>query len=352
MTATIERATESMVSPAPRAEWLQVAAADPDAMPTQFPAWTDAACSAGRWCDASRLYTRRDGRRLVLPMVRARVPAGIGFELSMPAHWGFGGLLAEGGVTAEDVDLVMTDLASNGPVSRRIRPNPLHGDLWRGAAAGAEIVPRRAHVVDLEGGPDAVWKRFHTNARRGVRISERSALEVEQDDTGRLLPEFFHLLELSRARWAAEANEPLWLARQRYRRYDTLEKWQRIATYLGRDCTVWIARSGGRAAAGIVVLFGGNAHMTRSAMDKPLAAKTHAMAALEWYAMREACERGARAFHLGESGSSSSLSRAKEERGGRPFDYPEVRLERLPVTALDRALRTGVKRAIGFREAT
>ena len=55
-------------------------------------------------------------------------------------------------------------------------------------------------------------------------------------------------------------------------------------------------------------------------------------------------------FHLGESGSSGSLSDYKERFGARPFDYPELRLERLPITRADRARTVGVKRVIGFRE--
>jgi hypothetical protein len=55
-------------------------------------------------------------------------------------------------------------------------------------------------------------------------------------------------------------------------------------------------------------------------------------------------------FHLGESGRSSSLSDYKERFGARPHEYPELRIERVPVTAADRAARSVVKRVIGFRE--
>ena len=48
--------------------------------------------------------------------------------------------------------------------------------------------------------------------------------------------------------------------------------------------------------------------------------------------------------------ASASLSDYKERFGARPHDYPELRIERIPVTAVDRAARSVVKRAIGFRE--
>ena len=69
-----------------------------------------------------------------------------------------------------------------------------------------------------------------------------------------------------------------------------------------------------------------------------------------WHAIRSACASEAGAFHLGESGGSASLADYKERFGAQAVDYPELRLERLPITRADHLARTVVKRAIGFRE--
>jgi hypothetical protein len=340
-----------VVSPAPREAWESACLLDPEVLPTQQPAWTDAACSNGRFVDASRLYRIPDGRRLVLPMVRQRVGGSFGVEASMPTHWGFGGLIGEGGVTAADVCLVLDDLATRRLLRQSIRPNPHHGRLYaQHAPAGSISIPRRAHVLDLSGGAEVVFKGFADSRRRAIRKAERSGIEVECDTTGRLLPEFFELYASSEARWAEQQHEPAALARFRTRFRDTIGKWQAIARHLDGGCRQWVARHDGRAVASIIVLFGVNAHYTRGAMDKERAGPLRANDLLMWQAIQAACEIDAESFHLGESGASSSLSDYKERFGARAFDYPELRLERLPITRTDRAARTAVKRVIGFRE--
>jgi hypothetical protein len=340
-----------VVSPAPRALWDAVRADDPDVLPTQSPAWTDAVCATGRWADASRLYRVDGGRRLVLPAVRQRLGGPFGVEASMPTHWGFGGLIADGGVTAADVRVVLDDLAARRVLRQSLRPNPRHGHLYRGAAPrGSVAIARRAHILDLAGGADVVFKGFAESRRRAVRKGEKSGLDVECDTTGRLLPEFFELYARSEARWAEQQHEPAALARFRTRFRDTIQKWQNIAAHLDGGCRQWVARHDGRPVASIIVLFGTNVHYTRGAMDKELASPVRANDLLMWKAIQAACEIGAESFHLGESGTSGSLSDYKERFGARPFDYPELRLERVPFTRADTAARSVVKRVIGFQD--
>jgi hypothetical protein len=141
------------------------------------------------------------------------------------------------------------------------------------------------------------------------------------------------------------------LARFRTRFRDTIEKWQTIAAHLDGGCRQWVARHDGRPVASIVVLFGANVHYTRGAMDKELASPVRANDLLMWHAIQAACATGAASFHLGESGPSGSLSDYKERFGARPLDYPELRLERVPITRADTAARTVVKRLIGFQDS-
>ena len=352
MTQVLPLRALEIVSPAPRAIWNDVAAADPHALVTQTPAWTDALCASGFHRDASRLYVTPLGRNIIVPMVRRRgLPGRTRMEASLPAHWGFGGVLAPDGATTDDVRIALSDLQQRRVLRQTIRPNPLHHDMWAAHTSGVVRVPRRAHVIDLAGGPDAVWDNFRSNARRAVRSSEKKGVTVEHDTQGRLLPQFFGLLELSRVRWSKQLHEPAWLARMRNRATDSIEKWQRISATLAGQCHVWIASVDAKPAAGIVVLMGRNAHYTRGAMDKDVAGPSYANYALHWRALQLACEQGARSYHMGESGTSTSMARYKEQFGARPYDYEELRIERLPLTRADTAIRSTVKRVVGFKDA-
>src|SRR5207302_6357516 len=81
-------------SPATRDDWEEVLRADPLALETQSPAWTDAMCASGGFEDASRLYVDRGGRKVVLPMLRRSLPGrAVAVEGSHPPHCGVGGVL-------------------------------------------------------------------------------------------------------------------------------------------------------------------------------------------------------------------------------------------------------------------
>jgi Acetyltransferase (GNAT) domain len=328
-----------------REVWERVAASDPEVLVSQTPAWMDAVCMSGRWIDVTRQY-EVDGRRIVVPLAR-RAPTigGLTIDASPPTGWGFGGLIAEGGVHAEDIAVVVADLARRPGLRLLIRPNPLQRDRWL-KVAGTPIA-RCAHVLDLRPGTDAIWASMR--ARRQVRKAQR-CVDIETDATGRLLTVFFDLLHLSRERWAQQQHEPRWLAQWRGRRLDPLVKWRRIATALGDRCRVSIAWAQGRPAAGLIVLQGRNAHYTRGAMDYELAAPTYASTGLQWKAICDAVDAGCSWYHMGETGASQSLSRFKESFGAHPHDYVEYRFERLPFTRVDHAARGAVKRLVGFRE--
>ena len=341
----------SVTTPADRGVWEEVLAADPRALVTQSPVWLDCLCQVGGYVDASRLYELADGRRLVVPL--ARKP-GFFRQASLPESWGFGGALVEGELTAADARVVLDDLGESRTLRTSLRPNPLSAGAW--AAAGGDralATPRLAHVLDLEGGFDRVWnERFTPHARRAVQKAERSGLSVECDTTGRLVPVYYDLYERSLERWAHNLHEPLWLARLRAQRRDPRRKIEAIARALGASARVWVASLDGRPAAALLVLQGANAHYTRGAMDRELAAPTRANHLLHRLAIEDACTAGCGVYQMGESGTSSGLARFKEGFGATPSRYAEYHLERLPITATDRYVRSAVKRVIGFQEAT
>jgi len=340
----------SAISPAPLDACRDVGRADPYAPETQSPGGTDATCEGGGYQDVGRCYDVC-GRVMVLRMVRPEGAGVVACDAANPLQCGSGGLLAPGGATAADTATVFRDLAERHVVLQTIWPNPLLAPHWAPSVpASATVVPRLGHMLDLEGGFDHVWrKRFKGSARTGARKAERSGVEVECDTTGRLVPEMHEMLEHAVARWARQQHEPLWLARRRQKSRDPLQRFEAIARHLGDRCRVWIARVEGRPAACMLVLLGANAYDFRAAMSEDLK-HYRAQDLIERLSVEEACKAGCRYYYMGDSGWSQSLSRYKEQFGARPYHYAEYRLERLPISRVERAIKSVVKRAIQFRD--
>jgi hypothetical protein len=85
-------------------------------------------------------------------------------------------------------------------------------------------------------------------------------------------------------------------------------------------------------------------------MDVELAGPTRANYLLHRLAIEDACRAGCRTYHMGETGGSSSLAQFKEALGARPHEYAEYVAEALPLTSIDRGLRTAAKRVLRFRD--
>ena len=330
-------------SPAPRDAWTELVRTTPDALVFQTPEWTDCLCAAGRYRDASRLYETRDGRRLLVPMVRrAGMAWPFRLEASLPYGWGFGGIVVSHPLAASDVSGVLDDLRGDGAVRVSLRPNPLSAQAWaEGAPPRIGSVRRSAHILDLEGGFDEIWqRRFSRSARRATRKAERSELTVTCDTSGALVPVFYSLYLMSVDRWAGQTGEPLWLARRRAALREPEEKFRRVAEHLGEACQIWVAWLGDRPAATVVVLrHGRSASYWRGAMDTELAGRSQANYLLHSRAIEEACRAGCRYYHMGETGASESLAEFKARFGARPYDYLEYRIERLPLTAMSERVR-------------
>lgn len=243
-----------VVSPAPRSDWSRLCGTDPAATLCQTPEWTDALCDNTAWEDASRYYEMSDGVEGVLPLVR-RGPATIAsVHASMPAGWGMGGVVARHKMSSEDLGLITTDLQDHPGLGFRILPNPLgyQRENFPGIP-GLHILPRFAHVLDLDGGFETVWReRFRQTARRNVRKANKQGIEIERDSSGRLIPVYQALLERSVERWAAGSREPHWLARVRTRQADPPGKFEHLAEALGDRMVTMVAWYRGEPAAAVL----------------------------------------------------------------------------------------------------
>jgi hypothetical protein len=355
MSATREFAGRlGVVVPAPRSVWRNVVDADPNALVYHTPEWVDCLCSTEPYEDATRLYETRDGRVLVLPMVRRRYAGGaFSRQASFPPGWGTGGLLSRDPLRPDDVAAVLADLHRDRTVVRTfIQPSSRTSAAWGAARMhGVKTVPRLAHVLDLSGGFDVVWgQRFRGAARTAVRKAEKSGVQVEHDTTGELLPRFEDLRRRSVERWARQQHEPLALARWRARRQNGLAKFRAIAAAVPDSFHLYLAVHEGVTVAGILVYHRAGVMYSRGAMIKELAGPVRANYLLHSHAIENACAEGCGFYDFGESGGSAQLAQFKTRFGATPAPYREYVIERLPLTEIDRTLRTGVKRIIGFRE--
>ncbi|WP_217240866.1 GNAT family N-acetyltransferase [Streptomyces sp. AC555_RSS877] len=342
-------------TPAPREVWQQLVEADDDVLVTQTPRWLECICATGGYEDASRLYEFDSQRTVLVPLARRRGwPARLIGEDAWPSEWGIGGPLADGEPTLAQARAVFEDL-SRLPANRiSVRFGPRAAPVWAAAVPGAFQPARNmTYILDLKGGFDTVWQeRFKSATRTAVRKGEKAGLEVEVDRTGRLVPTFYELYQLSVTRWAAQQHEPAALARWRRRRIDPLCKFQAVAEVFGDNCAVWLASHGGQPAAAMIVLqHGHHAKYWRAGMDKPLASPARASTLLHRYAIEDACAAGCRCYHLGDSPGGSSVSTFKERLGARGYPSFAYRRERFPMTTVDQRLRGVVKRVIGFQDA-
>ncbi|MFI8230266.1 GNAT family N-acetyltransferase [Streptomyces sp. NPDC085900] len=343
-----------VTTPVPRETWWTLARTDAATHVTQTPAWLDCVCATGPFRDASRLYEFENGSRLVLPLVtRRRRPPSLTAQESWPGGWGTGGPVSSGGVGPREARAVFDDLARLPALRVGLRLRPEDSEVWAGAVpAGFQEDRHTVHVLDLEGGFGEVWeRRFHRGVRRGVRRAERSDVEVEVNRTGRLVPEFYQLFEQSIVRWAARQHEPLALARWRRKRAFPREQLEAVSDLLGESCAIWMARRAGEPTAAIVVLrHGQHAKFWHAAMNRDLAHPVRANHLLHRLAIDDACAAGCLRYDMGGSRQGASLAAFKEGFGADLFVSPRYYRERLPVSAVDRGLRTAVKRVIRFRE--
>lgn len=341
----------NVVSPVPREKWRTVLDTDSGALPEHAPEWMDALVSDGRYRDVSRLYSFADGREVVLPLVQRRGIAGLGgWLLSYPPGWGMGGLFGAA-IDTDMVRAVLSDLYDLRTQRVALRPDPRRWAAWESALDDHVLtIPLRAHVIDLAGGPEGVWRRMSKSARRGIRAAEREGVRIECGHSGALLQDYYSLFLTSIDRWADYQHEPRALAHARAQHRDPLAKLQTIGRNMGEKFVVTVAYIGLRPVAASITNFAETAHDTSAAMDKDLVGATGAGELVLWTTLQLACERGCSAYHLGESGQSTNLARFKEKFGALPQNYAELRLDRLPWTRADAKLRRVAKNILGFRD--
>lgn len=352
--ASTEHAVTGIVLPCTASDWDRIYAFDEQALPSQSSAWTNAICVAGGYIVQRRRYIFQDQTEAALALFSRNYSVGpFRIQRSPPAAWGFGGPISTRPLNSDHLRVILDDCAGLPGAAMQIRPNPLTAGLWSEAAAGSDwtALPRKAHVLDLQGGFDEVWNhRILGRARTHARKAERLGITVHSGSGADLVEEFDTLFRMSILRWAKKQNEFSWLASLRGHIRDSKRKFLEMTRMCSDVVRVSIARQDGKAIAGIVVLYGNNAHYTRGAMDEQAVGHSGTNSLLQATAIKEACERNCRYYHMGESGESASLTAFKAQFGAVGHAYAEYRHEHLPILSANQKLRTMAKKVIGFRD--
>jgi hypothetical protein len=324
---------QELVSPAPRVEWYDVLRSDPGATALQTPEYFGAVLKATKGHDASRLYRLADGRRLVLPLVRRRLP-GIKLEAAYPGGYGHGSLLATDGLREEDVRTVVKSLHGVA-LSVRIGGGHHTAEQWAvGRMPGVVAASRRVEVIDTPGGFEQLRTQgFHRDVQRSMRKAMRSGVEVERDTTGRLVPEFYQIYLAWVDRWIPHSGLPPALARYSAIRQEPLQKFQIVAAAMGDMCRVFVARHEGRVVAScITFVYGQHGIGWRSYSIKELARPVGANTCVQVAAIEDACAAGVTSFDAGQSGGVAELQHFKQSMGASPHEVIDLLVEPQLVT--------------------
>lgn len=307
---------------------------------SQTPAWMRALLEVKGGADATRLYRSEDGRRMVLPLVRHGRGRLSGYR-SLPHGWGSPGVLALQPITADDARVVFEDLAQLRGAHVGIRTDPDQQEAWReGKRPGFRSVEHATYTVEISNGFDHYWNATLSSATRTkIRKAEKLGVDVRAGTAQSDLPSFYQVYEA----WALERSErrriPRSLALVAAHRRDPFRKFEAAAEVLGRRIIVWVASLDGHTiAASVQIIHGQHSTYWRGYGLRGAHGRARATYLLQAKMIQEACARGCRWHHMGESGGLASLEHFKMTFGGQRRISAEYYDERLPVMESGRAI--------------
>jgi hypothetical protein len=319
------------------------------------PVWADCVTESGRFVDATRLYEAPDGSRFVLPLAtwrRFKAP----FRLldAWPGYWVMGGdgggLAGERETRVDDVQGVLRDLAGLGAARVRIAPSRRDAHVWEDAVDSCADIMHlhrealQTHEVDLSGGFETVWSElFGWKLRGKCKRAEREGVTIEHAVGEGLLDVFDALHRQAMDRWTNEHWLPPALARRVLASQSAQPKLRTVARRVGKAFTVWVASQGGRPVSAIVLLTKGeSATYWCGATDRDISRNSGAVHLLHSRAIEYSCTTGAVRYDMGSSGLES-IRRFKESLHAHEVQHSAYVLERLPITAAERQLRSSAR---------
>lgn len=209
--APLEVRVLDAASPVDRAAWLEAWRRWPEREPAGHPAY---AALFARPCDrAVALLAERGGAAILFPLVLRPLsaepwasPGEDRWDAASP--YGYGGPFAWGGgaALAPAFWRAHAGLCLQARIVSTFTRLSLFPDQLAPLAPGAAVEEHAPSVVvDLTGGIEAVWLRYHREVRRRLRVSRREGVVAEVDVCGARLAELHAVYDHTMARRAADA---------------------------------------------------------------------------------------------------------------------------------------------------
>ena len=326
-------AVAEMVSPTPRDIWRGVLRDDPGATALQTPEYFDAVLTATGGADVSRFYQLRDGRQLVLPLVRRQSSLGLHLDAGYPRGYGPAGMLATGGLLADDVRTVLQDLR-NDSLSLRTGGSSHTFEQWSaGLLPGVADERHPVAVIELDPGESGDGEAFRAarldaTTRERLRRAVRLGVEVEKDSAGRLVPVFYDIYRAWVERQIVRSALPPVVARRRALRAEPYAKFATVAASTKEACRTFVGWYRGRpVAASIMLLHGHHASSWRSYCIPELATPVFADLLTQVSGIEDAVSSGCRRIDLVCSNGAGDGQQHENSLGAVAGTVVDLRIE-------------------------
>jgi Acetyltransferase (GNAT) domain len=189
---------------------------------------------------------------------------------------------------------------------------------------GAPNAVHETDVLDLAGGPEALWHGLDKDARNQVRQAERAGVEIGVDNSEQGFRDYYEMLTASAHRWGLpDPGKPwsLFASISRHARDDAVR--------------LWLAKVDGEVAAGSLCFYGaGEVFYWSGAMHERFA-KKRPNNLIQWRVIEDAVARGYSDYNMGASGELGGVRKFKQQFGTRTQSYPAY-LVRGPVWSAGR----------------
>jgi hypothetical protein len=277
------------------------------------PAYAELDAAQGR--EPCALYVEEQGARLLVPLVRQRVP-------EMPDHsdltspYGYPGPLLhsphDAGFAKRALLRAVQFLREQGVVALFGRLHPLLEAPLEALAAVGKVVEHGSTVsIDLRLDPDRVWEEMRKSHRYAVRRAEREGFVASVDRSWRRFEDFVRLYTTTMQRRGASAYY-----------FFSESYFARLRQALGERLSLWVVeRDGLLACASLFTEYNGIVQYHLSASDEAFA-KSEPSKVLINAVRLWAHGRGATDLHLGGGVGGARDSLFFFKAGFSPRQYP------------------------------
>ena len=180
---------------------------------------------------------------------------------------------------------------------------------------GSYRVPAETWLIDLQGGPEALWRGYEGRARTSVRKARKAGVTVAAELGGEAVETLFRLHAAQGESRAVPWHHPR-------RALET------VRDALGENARIWVARREGQALCAALVLYNPGLEVHPWVTGASDASRSvNAFSLLMHAAMEDAAGRGFRTWNFGPSAGSQSVSYFKASFGGGPHPLLRVFFE-------------------------